>query len=143
MQIDKASAAVHYFSVGHHAFIACNDVGSRDEIVSSIAAALDGKPLQILDARSASDLQTFAEAVAHCCARLLHAIELDQQPRQSSLHAYLTHVETCFRSSNRQGYLIINHIDAVIEKSKNRIHSRSKALSEKSCSSMMTSRSYG
>lgn len=95
--------------------MACNDADIRDEIVSATRTEFDDKPLVVLDANSAGDLPTFAQAVADCCMRLLHNIWIDQQPIHRSLHAYLSHAETCFRSNEQQGYFVSNHIDTAFE----------------------------
>lgn len=113
--MDAAADLIRYFAAGQHAFIACNEAETRDRLVSSICTALDHQPLELIDGRNVQNLQSFATDVVESCARLLSAIGSRLLQRRLTLSAYLEDAERGFQSKHRQGYLIVNHIDRVID----------------------------
>lgn len=106
---------IQYFTNGRHAFVACDDKAVLDRTVHTIEAILAQRPLAVIDASDATDLRSFAEEVVESCSALLQLIGSRLPSGSGSLAAYLGETERLFQKKSRQGFLVINHIDCVLE----------------------------
>lgn len=110
-----ASDAVDYFARGYHTFIACDAAEGRERLVGLIRTAVQDYPLEVIDGAGTLDLSTFAKGTVSACEALLRAIGAPNPDRANMLSTWLSHIQTCYRTEDRQGFLVVNHIDNVIE----------------------------
>lgn len=106
---------VEYIAHGEHAFVASDNKAVLDRVVAAIEVKIQQEPIVVLQAGDENDLRTFAEVVVNSCEKLLTLIASAPPPRSGSLAMHLGETERAFQKKGRQGYLVINHIDRIIE----------------------------
>ena len=106
--------AISYVARGEHAFIAIDEPTNRDWFVSDLCSALVNKPVVVINARETANNQDFANQVVSACHELLNCIDSELSFAPLTLHGYLEATMLNFGEKNEQGYMIVNHIDAVI-----------------------------
>lgn len=111
----QLDSVVEYFAGGRHAFVACDNETVLDRIVRTLDTALAQKPIATIGAGKAADLKSFAEAVVGSCHQLLSHISSRLPKGSGSLAMHLRETERIFRANGCQGYIVINHVDRVIE----------------------------
>ena len=109
------SDAVDYFASGYHTFIACDAEEDRDRLVGMITTAVQDSPFELVDGAGTRDLSTFAREIVCACDGLLREIGAPYPAHANMLSAWLSHIQACYRAENRQGFLVVNHVDDVIE----------------------------
>ena len=110
----SATDVARYVASGQHAFIACDDSNSRNEIVATIRSTVLGHPLQYVDGNDFTKLGSFAVQISRSCEQLCLSIGSRMSYQGETLTTCLRETAQQFRSKNRQGFLIINNIDGII-----------------------------
>lgn len=111
--------AVGYVASGQHAFVACDEPAELDQFVSDLSQALVDEPVQIINALEPENNNEFSYRVASACLELLSSIDCGLSREPLGLHDFLEETMLGFREMNKQGYLIVNHIDTVIDRQSN------------------------
>ena len=114
MVTSTAADAISYFGKGYHAFIASDEASDLDKVVASIQDELRDEPLCVIDGRNPTNLSAYANDVVRACEQLLSTIGAPCPERPDMLSTWLSHLQHCFHAEDRQGYLLVNHIDDVI-----------------------------
>jgi hypothetical protein len=109
---------VQYFASGEHCFVACDDIVVLNQLATSISESLAKERIEVVDGRSVEDLKSFAEAIVECCDNLLNRVGCCFPRNPESLSECLVDTERCYLDKRQQGFLVINHIDCVIEMQK-------------------------
>lgn len=118
--IDLPQEILSYIEVGYHAFIGCDDPGRRDEIVALLKSKLSSNPVECTDGRGLNTYREFAEAMAKDCKKLSAALGIRSRiahslrKRALSISQNLEETMRAFDVTERQGFLILNHIDPII-----------------------------
>lgn len=108
--------AIPYVVRGEHAFVAIDVPAERDRFVSDLCEALADYPVKVINALEAKNNQDFASQVVSACCELLASIDSELSVAPLTLHGYLEATMLQFREKDKKGYLIVNCIDAVIER---------------------------
>ena len=95
--------------------MACDAAEGRDRLAGMIKKAVQGSPLEIIDGAGTRDLASFAKGIVCACDRLLREIGAPYPDQANMLSTWLSHIQTCYQSEGRQGFLVVNHVDDVIE----------------------------
>lgn len=95
--------------------MASDDSSVLDELVSTFRPSLNPEPVAIIDAEQSLDLGSFSETVANSCASLITAIKATPPTPSDLLHQNLSICQQRFRDKRRQGFLVINKVDLVLE----------------------------
>ena len=108
--------AIGYVVSGQHAFVASDEPAELDLFVSDLRKALVDEPIQIVNALETSSNEQFANRVVSACLVLLASINSGLSSAPITLYSYLEQTMLRFGEKNKQGYLVVNHIDTVINR---------------------------
>jgi len=114
-QHDLQKDVASYIQSGEHAFIACDDPNLRNDFVRFLQGTLAGSPIEYIDSDRVSRLRDFAVAIVESCRCLVTTIASLPMERTPGIANSLKETMLAFDAAERQGFLIIDNIDSVIE----------------------------
>lgn len=111
----KVIELAQYFSTGRHAFAASDDATQLDLAMARVLESLGDAPNYVIDCRESNDLSEFAREVdKEGIGQLIADIGVERANLEGILTARLANAMDCFRDHGSQGYLILNHVDSMI-----------------------------
>lgn len=112
---DRPTDIIRYVQSGLHAFVACDELAKRDHIVQSLQDALDEHPVELIDGGQVLDRRDFALRLVTACQRLVSGLEGPPLQGRPSIAGSLEEAMLRYRDEGRQGFLLLNDMDPVIE----------------------------
>lgn len=114
-QSDAFSDAISYIETGQHAFIAIDEHETRDRFAALLDARLKGQSFAVIDGRESESGKAFSGKLVSACNSLILAIGEKTTLRSLTVSGYLQDAMHLFQSCEKQGFLMFNHIDSMIE----------------------------
>ncbi len=109
------SEVLEYLSLGHHAFVGCDSTALLKEFEERIRQSIEGAPVVVIDASELVSGEPFSNAMLAALKKLCRLIHKRLPKRLVTLSAYLTATMNFYSDQGRQGFLIINHIETLIQ----------------------------
>lgn len=113
--VDEPADVIDYIQNGYHAFIGCDDGNRRESFVESLQVALDGEIQKCIACGDVSDCSDFAAQLVAACQDFASALGQPVLQRRLNIASSLEEVMDLYGKRERQGFLILNNMDKVIE----------------------------
>lgn len=117
---ERLSAFRSYVLNGHHAFLACDEEGLRHRVITEIQTALTGQISETVECGDIESLSHFSRVLGRRLERLVSrlgfrdSIAYRCRSREFGIAADLDKAMEFFGTAGRQGYLILNGVDRVV-----------------------------
>lgn len=120
-KLNQTTTLLAYVEGGDHAFISCDNRVRREQIVKKLQEYVSHDSVERIDCDGIASISEFSDQLASHLEKLVstlglrHRLRYRFRNRQFGISKDLDEAMKSFRESERQGHLILNNIDAVIE----------------------------
>jgi hypothetical protein len=114
IRTSSVDSVIEYFASGQHAFVASDDEALRSLVVHTAKEFLSNRPLECVAGDSSANLEEFGTSMVTASDGLVSSIGAPAVTGRLSLSELLHETILRFHERDRQGFLVVTHIDRIL-----------------------------